>query len=60
MDTEKPTPESAGHGYVRQFLEQLSNPIHKRVIEAYEGDDPVMSMESELVRVLREVLEDED
>ena len=60
MATEKPRPESAGQGYVRQFLEQLSNPIHKRLIEAYEGDDPVVSMESELGRVLREVLENED
>ena len=60
MKVEKPAPESAGQEYVQQFLEQLSDPIHKRLIEAYEGDDPVASMESELGRVLREVLENED
>jgi len=59
MKMEKPAAESAGHEYVEQFLEQLSDPIHKRLIEAYSGDDPVESMETELGRVLEEVLDNE-
>lgn len=49
-----------GQEHIRRFSEQLSDPVHKRLIEAYSGDDPVESMEAELGRVLEEVLSSED
>ena len=42
--------------YLTQLLEVLSDPIHKRIIKAYAGDNPVDSMESELAKILTEVL----
>ena len=42
--------------YLTQLLEVLSDPIHKRIIKAYAGDNPVESMESELTKILTEVL----
>jgi hypothetical protein len=49
---------------VRQHLEaiaaQLTDPVHVRLVRAYAGEDPKASMESELGRILREVLESAD
>ena len=45
-----------GQEYLNELLDKLSSPIHKRIIGAYEGDDPVQAMESELRRILTEVL----
>ena len=42
--------------YLTQLLEVLSDPIHKRIIKAYAGENPVESMESELTKILTEVL----
>lgn len=39
---------------------ELSDPMHRRLIQAYRGDDPVQSMESELAKTLLEVLHHED
>lgn len=38
----------------------LENPLHKRLIQAYDGKDPLKSMESELQTILLEVLQHED
>ena len=46
--------------YLDELLVKLSDPVHKRLIEAYQGDDPVQSMESELGKILIEVLRCED
>jgi len=46
--------------YIDELLAQLSDPIHKRLIQAHRGTDPVESMESELSDVLLEVLHRED
>ena len=46
--------------YLDELLVELSDPVHKRLIEAYQGDDPVQSMESELGKILIEVLCCED
>ena len=46
--------------YLDELLAELSDPVHKRLIEAYQGDDPVQSMESELGKILIEVLRCED
>ncbi len=46
--------------YLDELLVELSDPVHKRLIQAYRGDDPVQSMESELGKILMEVLYHED
>jgi hypothetical protein len=46
--------------FLEEILEQTSDPVHTRLIQAYQGDDPVDSMESELRRILVEVLQRED
>jgi len=46
--------------YIEEFLAALSDPIHKRLIQAYQGSDPVKSMESELGKILLEALHCED
>ena len=46
--------------YLDELLAELSAPVHKRLIEAYQGDDPVQSMESELEKILIEVVRCED
>jgi hypothetical protein len=46
--------------YLTELMDRLSNPVHKRLIQAYEGSDPKESMESELGEILLEVLHHED
>jgi hypothetical protein len=58
MTAEESTPEGAGREYIERFLDELTDPIHRRLVEAYTGDDPVASMEAELGEVLKEALED--
>jgi hypothetical protein len=48
--------QSPSQEYLNELLDKLSNPIHKRMISAYEGNDPVQTMESELRKILTEVL----
>lgn len=43
-----------------ELLAELSDPVHKRLIQAYRGNDPVQSMESELGKILMEVIHCED
>lgn len=42
--------------FLKELLEQISDPIHRRLIEAYAGENPVRSMESKLSEILMEVL----
>ncbi len=42
--------------FLKEILEVVTDPIHKCLIAAYCGEDPVQSMESELSEILREVL----
>ena len=46
--------------FLEELHSELSDPIHKRLIKAYQGSDPVQSMESELVNILLEILDNED
>ena len=46
--------------YPAELLAELSEPVHKRLIQAYQGDDPLQSMESELRKILMETLKHED
>ena len=50
------SPQSPIQESLNELLDKLSNPIHKRIVSAYEGDDPVQAMESELRNILTEVL----
>lgn len=43
-----------------ELAQRMDNPIHKRLLEFCEGDDPVASMEEELQKILLEVLAHED
>jgi len=45
---------------LEDLLKELSDPVHKRLIRAYGGQDPVESMESELASILRELIASED
>jgi len=45
---------------IYEFLSELSDPIHKRVIQSYGGNEPVESMEAELWKIMLEILSDED
>lgn len=46
--------------YINELSERLENPLHKRVLKAYNSPDPVRAMEAELGKILLEVLENED
>lgn len=43
--------------FLLELQSDLSDPIQKKLIGAYRGDDPVSSMEAELARILLEVIE---
>ena len=60
MNNEVTSQDSDGQDYLDELLSQLSDPVHKRLIQAYRGIDPVQSMESELGKILTEVLQRED
>jgi hypothetical protein len=46
--------------FLSGLLEEVSDPIHRRLIKAYQGHDPVHSMEAELGEILLEVARRED
>jgi hypothetical protein len=46
--------------FLSELLDEIPDPIHKRLIEAYQGDDPVYSMETKLGEILLEVVHRED
>lgn len=46
--------------FLNEILKEISDPIHRRLIQAYKGDNPVESMETELSKILSEVLQRED
>ncbi len=60
MNLERTAPNTSTDRYRDQFLEELSDAVHRRILAAYRGDAPVESMESELVRIVKEVLDRED
>ena len=58
---DKPTSKDARRAeYLDELLKKISDPVHKRLIQAYMGSNPVQSMESELGEILKEVLHLED
>ena len=46
--------------YLNELTEITDNPIHKRLIASYKGDDPKQSMETELGKIFEEVIKHED
>ncbi len=55
--TDKGPPEDV---FMEELVAQLSDPIHRRIIQAHRGVDPVQSMESEIGKILLEVSNRED
>lgn len=60
MTSEATVQQPSEDEFLDELLAQLSDPIHRRIIQAHRGVDPVQSMESELGRILLEVLHRED
>jgi hypothetical protein len=60
MNNKATSQHSSPEGYLDELLAQLSDSVHKRLIQAYRGNHPVQSMESELGKILTEVLHRED
>jgi len=60
MNNKVTSQHSSREEYLDELLAELSEPVHKRLIQAYRGNDPVQSMESELGKILMEVLNRED
>ena len=46
--------------YLYEILERISNQEHRRIIQAYRGDNPVQSMETELGKIVMEIVNRED
>jgi hypothetical protein len=60
MNNRAVSQHSSHEEYLDELLAELSEPVHKRLIQAYQGDNPVQSMESELRKILVEILKHED
>ncbi|MBI4298302.1 MAG: hypothetical protein HY666_00890 [Chloroflexi bacterium] len=54
-------PASGSPSRIQQYLEELAatvkNPVHRRLLKAHQGDNPIHEMETELGRILNEVVE---
>lgn len=46
--------------FLEELKQEISNPLHRRLLEAYTGQNPVQSMEIELRKILLEALQSED
>lgn len=46
--------------YIKDLAEKATDPLHKRLINAYKGDNPKISLENELSQILEEVVSRED
>lgn len=60
MNNEAASQQPSIEQCIDELLAELSDPVHKQLIQAYRGSDPVQSMESELGKILMEVLHRED
>lgn len=56
---EKPVVASSTRkgAFLADLLSTVDNPIHKRILGAYKPDDPTVSMEEELSKILLEIVE---
>lgn len=46
--------------FLQELLEEIQDPIHARLIKAYDISNPVPAMESELHSILMGIMSDED
>jgi hypothetical protein len=60
MMDEVSSEKSRREEFLDELQREVSDPLHRRLIQAYRGDNPVQSMESELAKILFEVLRGED
>jgi hypothetical protein len=65
MNNEVTCHDFSSEEYLSKLLLELSDPVHKRLIQAYQGNNPLQSnplqsMESELGKILLEILYRED
>jgi hypothetical protein len=60
MDNQTKSKKATCDEYLNELLSVLSDPLHKRLVKAYQEDDPVHSMESELAKIIMEILNRED
>ena len=60
MEEKNPLGSKKRDKFLAELLAKISEPIHKRLIRAYRGDEPVRSMEYELSEILKEVLRREN
>jgi Trp operon repressor len=60
MMDEASSVKSRREEFLDELQREVSDSLHSRLIQAYRGDNPVQSMESELANILFEVLRDED
>ncbi len=60
MDTNKTSNLPKRTEFVNEFLSELNDHNHKRIMEVYLKDDSVSAMESELSKILLEIISDED
>jgi len=59
-----PVKRNSRQYFIANLLNEVSNPVHRRLIEVYRNssqtDDLVTGMENELGRILEEILDNED
>jgi len=60
MNDQRSTQASRHDEFLTELEASISDPVHKRLIKAYQGNDPTTSMESELKTILLEILQRED
>lgn len=46
--------------FLKELETLLTDPIHKRIIHAYSTSEPLQSMETELARIVQEIMNRED
>jgi len=56
MDAEASREDGGRNKYLEDLLGIVPDGVHKRLIEAYKGEDPLKAMESELRKIITEVL----
>jgi hypothetical protein len=45
---------------LRELIKEIDNPVHKRIINSYKNPNPIEVMETELGKILLEVLRNVD
>lgn len=60
MNKQQSVQKTTEEGCVKDLIKELSDPIHKKLLQAYQGSEPVQSMEAELRNIITEVFRRED